>query len=135
MFNAPSAINDRGEVAGASELPDGTLHAYIWNRSTGMRDLGTLPGDFVSAVTCCRTLNDKGQAVGISIGDNGPRAMLWENGSMSDLNELASGSPLYLAFASGINARGQITGWGVTQSGDIHGYLATPTGLSVKSLQ
>ena len=129
-FNAPSAINDRGEVAGASQLSDGTLHAYIWNRSKGMNDLGTLPGDFISAVTCCRTLNDKGQAVGISIGDNGPRAFLWDNATMTDLNEISPGSPLYLAFASGINARGQITGWGVTANGEIHGFLASPTTTS-----
>jgi probable HAF family extracellular repeat protein len=133
-FNAPSAINDSGDVAGASQLADGSLHAYIWNRSKGMRDLGTLPGDFLSAVTCCRTLNDNGQAVGISIGDNGPRAVLWENGAATDLNGISPGSPLYLVFASGINARGQITGWGVTESGAVHGFLATPTNMTSRSL-
>ena len=125
-FNAPSAINDRGDVAGASQLSDGSLHAYIWKRSTGMHDLGTLPGDFLSAVTCCRTLNDNGQAVGISVGEYGPRAVLWENNAATDLNDISAGSPLYLLFASGINARGQITGWGVTANGDVHGFLATP---------
>jgi probable HAF family extracellular repeat protein len=126
-FNAPSAINDRGDVAGASQREDGSVRAYIWNRTTGMQNLGTLPGDFLSAVTCCRTINDSGQAVGISVGEQGPRAFLWDKGAMTDLNDIAPGSPLYLIFAAGINARGQITGWGATASGEIHGFLATPT--------
>ena len=44
--NAALAINNRGQVAGVSALPGNqTNHAFLWSRETGMRDLGTLPGD------------------------------------------------------------------------------------------
>jgi len=45
---------------------------------------------------------------------------------MTDLNSLAPESPLYLLFASTVNSRGEIVGFGVTEDGDLHGFLATP---------
>lgn len=124
--NLASAINNRGDVDGAAQLPDGSLHAFLWTKESGMQDLGALPGDFVSVAPCCRTINDSRQITGFSIGGYGPRAFLWDNGTMADLNDIAPGSPLYLLFAQSINARGQIAGIGVTQSGDLHAFLATP---------
>jgi hypothetical protein len=47
---------------------------------------------------------------------------------MTDLNTLIAGdSPLYLLTGCSINSRGEITGLGVTSTGKIHTYLATPT--------
>jgi hypothetical protein len=46
---------------------------------------------------------------------------------MTDLNTLVAGdSPLYLLTGCSINSRGQITGLGLTNTGEIHTYLATP---------
>jgi probable HAF family extracellular repeat protein len=45
---------------------------------------------------------------------------------MYDLNELASGSPLYLLFATGINSRGEVVGFGANSHGDVHAFLASP---------
>lgn len=124
--NIATSINNRGDVTGTSPLPDGSIHAFLWTRNGGMSDLGTLPGDFVSVAPCCRTVNESRQVVGFSIGETGPRAFLWQNGSMIDLNDLAPGSPLYLLFAQAVNAGGQITGYGVTSTGELHAFLATP---------
>jgi probable HAF family extracellular repeat protein len=56
-----------------------------------------------------------------------PRAFLWQNGVMTDLNTLVTGaSPLYLFTACSINARGEIIGIGVAGDGGFHSYLATP---------
>jgi probable HAF family extracellular repeat protein len=42
-------LNNRGQVAGFSDLPeDETFHAFIWSKATGIKDLGTLPGDVAS---------------------------------------------------------------------------------------
>jgi len=129
--NIALAISDQGQVVGASDLPgDTTNHAFLWTRETGMQDLGTLPGDVNSAGL---GINDRGEVVGVSYGADGPfngptRAFLRQNGVMTDLNTLIpASSPLFLLFAAVINSSGQIVGFGATSSGDIHGFLATPS--------
>jgi probable HAF family extracellular repeat protein len=54
-----------------------------------MQDLGLLDGDFLSVAPCCRTINDRREVVGFSIGSGGPRAVLWQNGVPTDLNQLS----------------------------------------------
>ena len=129
--NVGLAINNRGEVVGASQLRkdatpfNGTI-GFLWTRQRGMRSLGTLPGDVASGAVA---INDAGEIVGISIDPTGnPRAIYWHNGIPVDLNtQVAAGSNLYLLWASDINNRGEITGWGVdTSTGEIHTYLAVP---------
>jgi hypothetical protein len=57
------------------------------------------------------------------------RAVLWQNGVMSDLNTLVpAGSSLSLLQASAINSAGQIAGYALqTSAGNVHAFLATPT--------
>jgi probable HAF family extracellular repeat protein len=91
-----------------------------------MQDLGTLSGDVASLSI---SVNDAGSVIGASVDAGGnPRAFLWERGVMTDLNTLIAGtSPLYLLTGCSINSRGEITGLGLTSTGEIHTYLATPT--------
>ena len=120
-------INNQGQVVGNSDLPgDTTFHAFLWTRRTGMQDLGTLSGDVASLSI---SINDAGSVIGASVDASGnPRAFLWEKGVMTDLNTLIAGdSPLYLLTGCSINSRGEITGLGLTSTGEIHTYLATPT--------
>ncbi|MGA7078363.1 MAG: hypothetical protein WBQ43_07650 [Terriglobales bacterium] len=128
--NVAFAINDQVHITGVSVLPGNTtVHAFLWTKKKLMQDLGTLPGDLNSAGL---GMNDLGDIVGASIdGDVAtglPRAMLWHNGVMSDLNALAADSPLYLLTAFTINDRGEIVGFGVNSTGEVHAFLATPTG-------
>ena len=91
-----------------------------------MRDLGTLPGDSASLAL---GINDKGEVVGASLDASfNPRAILWENGPMTDLNTLVAANPsgLYLLIAESINSSGEIAGLAVTRTGELHGFLATP---------
>jgi len=124
--NTAIYINNEGQVVGVSALPgDTTFHAFLWTRETGMQDLGTLPGDVASVAV---GMNDRGQVVGLSLDASGnPRAFLWENGVMTDLNTLIpASSALFLLFADIINSRGEIVGFGVNSTGEVHGFLATP---------
>jgi probable HAF family extracellular repeat protein len=124
--NLAAAINDRGQIAGTSDLPgDTTSHAFLW-QDGNMADLGTLPGDFSSGAI---GINSKTQVVGVSLDTNGnPRAFLWERGRMIDLNSLLpAGSPWFLTEADSINSRGQIVGGALNAiTGEVHAVLATP---------
>ncbi len=120
-------INNQGQVVGNSDLlGDTTFDAFLWTKRTGMQDLGTLSGDVASVSL---SINDAGSVVGASLDANfDPRAFLWEKGVMTDLNTLIAGdSPLYLLTGCSINSRGEITGLGLTSTGETHTYLARPT--------
>ena len=128
--NGAIAINNQGEVTGLSALPGNqSFHPFLWTRGTGMRDLGVLTGDLVGAGL---GMNNRGEIVGASISAPGPasgnpRAFLWRNGVMSDLNAIVQqNAPLYLLTAFWINDAGDIVGVGATTGGEVHGFLAMP---------
>lgn len=126
-FTVPAAINDQGEVVGASKIADGTVHPFIWTKENGMQDLGAPAGAFATGIPCCHTINNSGQIVGFSLGANGPHAYLWEHGEMIDLNvAIPANSGWVLQFSYSINDRGQIVGQGVNPNGQTHGFLLTP---------
>jgi probable HAF family extracellular repeat protein len=120
-------INNGGQVVGLSDLAgDTTSHGFLWTKDTGMKDLGTYPGDIGSAAI---SINDLGVIVGLSIIDTkgDSRAVVWRNGTLTDLNTLVqANAQLYLITACAINNAGEISGLGVTSTGEIHTYLATP---------
>jgi probable HAF family extracellular repeat protein len=128
-WNTPTAINSHGTVVGFS-LPgdqNGTRNyeAFIWTRDGGLHSLGKLPGDIRSAAF---GVNDRNQVVGLSRGGPfGIRAFIWENGVLTDLNDLTlSGSP-YLLYANDINDSGQLVGEAFdADTGEAPAFLATP---------
>jgi probable HAF family extracellular repeat protein len=127
--NGAWAINNQGIMAGQSTLPSNTVwHPVLWQDGI-ISDLGVLPGDLVGAAL---SINNRGEVVGASVSAPGPssgnpRAFVWRNGVMTDLNALApDNSPLYLLTAFSVNDSGEIAGFGVTSNGELHGFLATP---------
>jgi probable HAF family extracellular repeat protein len=125
------AINNSGQVVGHSDLTgDTTFHTFLWTWETGMKDIGTLTGDFASTAI---SINDPGAIVGASFDSNfNPRAFVWQSGTMTDLNSVVTSNPqkLYLLLAYSINAGGDIVGLAADASGNLHGFLATPGGGS-----
>jgi probable HAF family extracellular repeat protein len=117
-WNTPTFINNHGQIVGfantSGDIVNGQLafkfHAFLWTKERGMRDLGTLSGDAISEAL---GINEAGQVVGVSYGPgfSHPRAFLWQNGVMTDLNSLIpAGSTLTLQVAGDVNDRGEITG-------------------------
>jgi len=129
--NVAFAINDQEQVTGVSVLPYGVnTHAFLWTSSTGMQDLGTLPGDNISAGL---GINNLGDIAGASIDGPDPlsgmsKAVLWHNGRITDLNTVVPpDTSLFLLTAFMINDAGQVAGFGVdVNTSEVHAFLATP---------
>jgi len=131
-LNGASSINNRGEVVGVAQSPqDGTVHAFLWTRQTGMLDYGALPGAVATVVGCCHTNNDRGEIVGFSIEPSNPyfgRALIWQGTQPKDLNDFVRdpGPFVHLTGAASINDAGEIVCQGVTSTGELHACLAVP---------
>lgn len=100
-----SAINSQSQVVGTSNSYYRFGHAVLWQKKT-VRDLGP-------AGSQTYAINDKGQVVGMCAG----RAVLWQDGRMTELGALPPPSADYLpahqSGATGINNAGQIAGYSV----------------------
>ena len=115
-----SALNDRGEIVGSSQVADGSWHGFHW-RAGKMTDLGELrpvginnKGDIIGTTDTSAylrrgtrlidlgpglypiALNDRSQVIGVAA-----TPVLWTAGKLR---------PLPLGSVSGINQAGQISG-------------------------
>ena len=131
-LNGASSINNRGEVVGIAQSPkDGTTHAFLWTRQTGMLDYGAFPGAVATVVGCCHTNNDRGEIVGLSVEPANPyfgRALIWQGTQPKDLNTFVHepGPFVQLTGAFSINDFGEIVCQGITTTGELHACLAVP---------
>lgn len=121
-FSAASAINSRGDVVGWSNVAHGSAHGFLYS-GRHLINLGVPPSATSSRALA---LNDAGEIVGTAITASGRRAILWQNGTMADLNDLtAHPAGVTLTEATAINGRGQICAVG--RSGKtLYAYLLTP---------
>jgi probable HAF family extracellular repeat protein len=127
-------LNDHGQVVGTSDtIHDQSFHAFLWQQGH-ITDLGTVIGDSFSAAV---TISNNGMVLGISLDASfNPRAVLWRNGTATDLNTLVpQNTALYLESACSINAKGEIIGFAVLKSNrsESHAYLAKPVNDSDES--
>jgi probable HAF family extracellular repeat protein len=129
-------INENGVVCGASSH---TLNQYpfptfttacVWDGEE-IIEIDKLPG--YTRNNAAGGINNQDQVVGYS-SDNGnnPHAFIWEDGELTDLNDLLpSGSGWVLKTAADINDDGEIIGYGKI-NGETHGYLLIPPYINQK---
>jgi probable HAF family extracellular repeat protein len=114
-WNTPTAINQRGDIAGFDgdpAFPEGDiLHAFIWTKSDGIRELNALPGHVYAEAD---GINERRQVVGTSCDPDfvDCRAVIWDKSvEPTDLNTLIPpGYANRLENGKDINIRGEITG-------------------------
>jgi uncharacterized membrane protein len=125
--NVAGTINNLGDVAGTQGLADGTIHSFLWDKTTGLKDL-MMPGTFVTVVPCCHSINESRQITGFAVNENGPVGFVWQNGAFTDLNTvLAAGSPWFIFNTASINSAGQISATGFNfNTGEVHAVLLSP---------
>ncbi len=133
-WNTPTAINQKGDVVGFAGDPafvEGDIvHAFMWTRQDGIRQLKPLQGRTPKHVDSeAYGINEKRQVVGISCDADfvDCRAVIWDHGNTpTDLNQLKGSFPAHLESAKGINNKGEITGRAVDSTGVRTAYLAIP---------
>ena len=124
--------NNRGEVVGRGAVQEFPLvfHAVVWSGGE-MLDIGTLVGFQESTALA---INDRSIVVGGSE-DPGLRAVIWQDGVMTDLNELIDPDlNLDVKVARAVSNSGQIAGHAQVQGVDVVAVLLTPIGSSPADL-
>ena len=120
-----NAFNNRGEVAGESNLAgDLTSRPFLWDGRV-LKDLGTFGG----SVGFATALNDIGEVAGgaRTADDETLHAFLWRNGVMTDLGTIKDDT---CSVAHSMNSKGLVVG----TSGDcddvfeMHGFLSEQGG-------
>jgi uncharacterized membrane protein len=111
----PRAVNDAGMVVGFKHAYNGSNTAAVWTKAAGLVILPKLAGYEKSEGLA---VNNQGVVVGLIDGPSGsqlgPNAFILEGGALRLLTE---GGP-NLAFATGINDRGEIVGVFETPEGE-----------------
>jgi probable HAF family extracellular repeat protein len=134
-WNTPTAINQRGDVVGFAGDPafveGDILHAFLWTREDGIRQLKPLQRRVPAHVDSeAYGINERRQVVGVSCDADlvDCRAVVWNNGTVpTDLNELKGSYSAHLESAKDINNKGEITGRAVDPTtGVLTAYLAVP---------
>ena len=123
-----NAFNNRGQVAGESNLAgDLTSRPFLWDGRV-LRDLGTLGGSIGFATA----LNDIGEVAGGAgtADDEALHAFFWRNGVMKDLGTINDDT---CSVVHGMNSRGLVVGTSGDCDGvfEMHGFLSEQGGPSI----
>ena len=118
-MSTATAVNDGGQVVGASTAPDNIWHAFAWTAGSGMVDLGR--GGALA-------ISDNGHVVGEAYTDDDSQPFSWtEAGGLVGLGNL--GGSRGVAWA--VNESGQVVGFSYTAGETFdtrHAFSWTPAG-------
>lgn len=103
-FGFANAINNSGQIAGASYDANMDVHAVVWDRTSQVHDLGFLgePAPGFKRYAVAKGINNLGHVVGQGLVGMDQHAFVWRNGTYTDLG---------LGAATHINDAGLIAGY------------------------
>ncbi len=125
--SAATALNNLGQVAGYN-VTAGWTTAFLWDPATGMRDLGSVPGQ--TDISMPVGLNDRGQVAGQAASTS------WVWDAATGMTDIGRPAGLDDSAALALNAQGQVVGqsWGGNPF-QISGFVWDPsTGMKVLPL-
>jgi len=127
-YTGAFAMNYVGKAVGYAFLSgDSAYHAALWTAVGKMTDLGVVGND---ACSFAGAVNAQTQVVGASSPTcdfDYARAILWEDGSLVNLNTLISDhSGFHVRIAENINDRGEIVANALDTDGNDHAVLLIP---------
>ena len=106
----PTAMNSSGEVVGYGDIYTDYSHAFLYNGTLPLINLGSFGGDY--SVSVATGINNGGIVVGYSDSGAGgvpQNAFIYtQNGGMQNLGAIVGGGA---SEATAINNAGQIIGW------------------------
>jgi probable HAF family extracellular repeat protein len=120
-------LNNLGHIVGNAYLADDTtLHAFFWDSTNGMQDLGTF-GDQPSHAL---GINDADVVVGftgVDQADLTDQGFIWDKvNGLRNLNDLVPDSGWNITYGTDINDAGEIVGYGFNPEGEDHAFLMEP---------
>lgn len=123
-FARVTGMNNAGQIAGVSHNIAGDIHSFVWSRTGGMIDVGTLPG---ANTTWEPAINKHAVVTGYSTGDPlpYPKAFRWTLSSgIEDIGAFPTGD-LSISYGRAINDAGLIAGNSLTAADEHHAFAWT----------
>lgn len=112
-YTFPKSINDKGQVAGSSEISKGNYHLFLWDKDNGISDLGPVFDEI--------SLNNSGQIAANMMDPNGnQRGFIWDPNNGRRILPTLGGN---YSRALGINDKGCIVGSAETSTSVEHAFI------------
>lgn len=113
-FTLPQSINDKGQIAGFSEVSKGNYNLFLWDKENGIKDLRPVEQGNIS-------INNAGQIAASMTDPNGnKRSFVWDANSGKTILPTLGGKN---CFAQSINNLGKVVGYSQTASGVEHPFI------------
>ncbi len=109
----PASINDKGQIAGSSEISKGNYHLFLWDKDIGISDLGPVTGEI--------SLNNAGQIAANMMDPNGnQRGFIWDPNKGRRILPTLGGNK---SRAIRINDKGRVVGSAETSTSVEHAFI------------
>jgi probable HAF family extracellular repeat protein len=119
------SLNDAGQVVGVGHMGGEEERLFLWDRRSGMQDLGPVDGD-----PLC--IDNAGRICGTMPDPNGPRAFVWHAGKGRTILDTLGGAH---SVALAMNNCGQVVGLSYDANGIPRAFVWDEEGKVIRELK